>query len=221
MSASGRPASELAERLFALGAEGLVSAIDHLLSRNEWARNRLLMHVGRQVCVGIDLPVPEMLPDAIVIAEIIEGGRLRAVDSAHQEAPAVTMRLRPSMAAMRDLAQSGPAGLGRHLSLDGDILLAAAIGEIVRHLRLDPAEDLSRLTGDLVAHRIDTIAGRFFEALTDSVERVATGSARMLSADSSVLPARSEIQSFDQRLRNLETRIGPIEDQVRRAAAGT
>jgi ubiquinone biosynthesis accessory factor UbiJ len=208
------PAGALAERLFSRGAAGIVAALDHLLASNDWARDRLIMHVGSRVRLGLEVSVPQALPAPVITAEIVDGGRLRMVGESEAVKPAVTMLIRPSLAAVNDLVDGGPAGLGRHLRLEGDVLLAAALGEIARHLRWDPAEDLSRLTGDVIANRIAGAVGSGVSAVADSLRRLAGNTARQFSVEATVLVPRTGLHSLGERLGGLETRLGQIEAQM-------
>ena len=218
MSLDGRPANLLAERAVSLGAAAIVAALDHFLAGHEWARDRLVMHAGRRIRLGLETTLPWGLPDPVITAEITDRARLRVVVESDGAKPAVSLLVRPSFSAVSDFVDGGPAGLSRHLRLEGDVLLAAALGEIATHLRWDVAEDLSRLTGDLLAHRITEVAGTGFRTLGDSLRRLAGNTVRGLTVEAAVVVPQPEFHVLTDRLGGLEARLGSIEERLQSAS---
>ncbi len=192
------------------GAAALIAALDHLLEQNAWARARLAPHAGRRVMIGIDAPALPGLPEPRLIAVISDGGRLEAVRHSDPVAPAVTMLLRPSIDAAFDLARGGPRGLSRHLRIEGDAMLASALGEVAQHLRWDAVEDLSRVTGDIAAERIARVARGGFDALRDIGVTVQAGAARYLSVESHRLVDKGALAIFAAQLDSLERRVAAL-----------
>lgn len=213
----------LAQQIARSGAAALVAALDHLLAQNDWARDRLAMHVGRHVVIGIEgQPLPG-LPEPRLVATIVEGGRLKTADHADAATAAVTMLLRPSLDAAFDFARGGSRGLSRHLRLEGDVMLAAALGEIAQHLRWDAVEDLSRFTGDVLAERIARLAGGAVGALREAGNRLEGNAARYLSVESGQLLDRGALEIFALQLDSIERRIASLEanrDPLQQPALG-
>ncbi|MCM5571857.1 hypothetical protein M6I34_15160 [Burkholderiaceae bacterium FT117] len=201
-------------RLARQGAAALVAALDHLLEQNEWARARLAMHAGRRVLIGVDLPALPGLPEPRILAAIADGGRLQPASGEGSE-PAVTMMLRPSVDAAFDFARGGPRELSRHLRIEGDVMLAAALGELAQHLRWDAAEDLSRVTGDVAAQRIVGAAEGAFGALRDAGDRLQSNLLRYLSVESGQLVDRSALDAFASQLDGLERRLQALSSRGR------
>ena len=75
------------------------------------------------------------------------------------------LRLRVAEASPLALAQTVLAGAKPPVEIQGDVQLAAEIGWLVDNLRWDLEEDLSRLFGDLVAHRIASAGRMLVQAL--------------------------------------------------------
>ena len=136
----------------AVGA--LAAALAHLLRQQGWARDKLRMHAGSVVRLGVDLaaPPPAGLPAPELRLRIDPDGLVEAADPLAQ--PAATLLLRPSARAASDFSRDGVEGLARHLRVEGDVMLAASLGELARHLRWDAEEDLSHVVGDVAAHRL-------------------------------------------------------------------
>ncbi len=198
--------------------------INHVLSQHQWARDKLLMHVGKAVRIGVALDASALvnaafLPPAmserlanslqqapnVVDAQIAEDGTLiplplltpNEVRAGVGGVPAVTMLVKPSFETLKSALNGGAAGLQPHLSIDGDVMLAAALGEIAQSARWDFEDDLSFLVGDKISHRIgqasakidaqvQQIVPKLMPHLTKSLDELG----KVLEKLSSKLPAR-------------------------------
>ena len=159
--------------------------INHVLLQHQWARDKLKMHSTKTVRIGIvgdatelisKLPVPRFVTERLnsylqqapnsVDCQIANDGTLIALplispeEQADLPAPTVTMRIKPSVDTLKSAITAGPSGLQSHLVIDGDVMLAAALGEIAQHARWDFEDDLSFLTGDKIARRVGDVAER-------------------------------------------------------------
>lgn len=116
-----------------------IAAFNHLLNQHPAIRADLALYAGRRI--GI------VLPPLDVQGVITDDGWLAACDGA----PEAILRLKHGVA----LAQvSGRAPDLADVQLEGDSDLAANVGRIVRQLRWDATEDLSRVVGDVAAQRV-------------------------------------------------------------------
>jgi ubiquinone biosynthesis accessory factor UbiJ len=172
--------------------------VNHVLSQHQWARDKLAMHAGKTVRVGVVFdanglersPLPralsgkliEYLKDAptSVDAQIAEDGTLIAlpllspaeVSVGAGGTPAVTMLVKPTVESLKGALSSGASGLQPHLSIEGDVMLAAALGEIAQHARWDFEDDISFLVGDKIARRIGDTATKIDEQAQKIVPKV-------------------------------------------------
>ena len=135
----------IADRIGQGTTKALLAVFNHILSQHQWARDKLGMHVGRSVLVGLDpenlpklpfLPPPEIRAvisaDGFLLEAMIPTGSQDFGSSHILDRPSVEMRIKPSFEAMSTLSKEGPQGLLRHMKIEGDVLLAAALGEIAR-----------------------------------------------------------------------------------------
>lgn len=168
---------------FRWGRDALVAALGHLLAQHPWAADRLRMHAGR--VIQFEWAPPPQWPQGWwapppIRLTVQADGSFGAEDGG--DPPAVRMILRPSIDAAAALWREGAAGLQSHLRIEGDVMLAATVAELAQKLRWDWEEDLSRLVGDLAAHRIGRalrsvpqglgeLASRLSLMLTSAVER--------------------------------------------------
>jgi ubiquinone biosynthesis protein UbiJ len=191
------------------GLRALLAALDHLLAANDAARASLRPYAGRLIRLEAREPTHASSWFSVLLCVSAEGLLEAAPMTA--ASPAVTMTLRPSLDAGFAVLSKGPAGLQPHLRIEGDVLLAAALGELSRTLRWDVEEDLSRLTGDVIAHRIVGLATGAVHALRDFGERAGAGFARQWSVEDPVLVARSELAEHSAMLSSLESRLASLE----------
>lgn len=122
--------------------DALVGApLNHLLRANAWARESLKPFTGKTVCVRC-LPFSASL-------RVIESGEVTPPGAG--ATPDATLTVTPGLL-LRMATQDETAW--RDIAIEGDTALAGAVHHLWRHLRWDAEEDLSRVVGDIVAHRM-------------------------------------------------------------------
>ena len=212
----------VARRLADGGAAALVSALVHLLRQNDWARAKLAMFVGRVVRIGVDAPALPGLPPPQLLARIAEGGLLELVPWPSDGEPevAVDMLLRPSVDAAFALLREGPAALSPHLRIDGEVMLAGALGEIARHLRWDAEEDLSRISGDALARRVGGAVESGRATALDLRSRLESSAIGYLAGDGGQLVASGNLAALRAGLDGLEDRVARLESRARDPGSG-
>ena len=178
-------------------AQTALSALNHVLRQQAWARDRLRAHVGRTVRIVVATPLGPVRADA----RIAEQGTLEVVEI---ESPTVTLSLTPSIDAVFGLLRDGPRGLTGHLKVEGDVMVAAAVGEIAQQLRWDVEEDLSRVFGDRVAHRMGETARQGVRQADDLRGRVETGLRQFLVQEDPQLVGREDLRTLAQAVEGLE-----------------
>ncbi|MDO5102827.1 MAG: hypothetical protein Q4D91_08030 [Lautropia sp.] len=144
-------------------------------------------------------------------ARIGADGTLSAVSG---ESPAATLTVRPSADALFAALKEGPQALGASLRIEGDVMLASALGQLARSLHWDVEEDLSRVVGDVAAHR----AGMGWRAAREQAsvvrERARDALVQHLSHDEGVLVSRAAFDAFTHDLRRLDQQLAQLEARV-------
>lgn len=202
------------------GLRAMLAALNHLLDQDDSARARLAAHVGRVLRIDIQPPSRDTPPAWMarwappVCLRVTEAGRLVEASAADPE-PSVRMTVRASVDTLFDVLGQGASGMQRHLRIEGDVLFAATIGELARSLRWDIEEDLSRVTGDVVAHRMIRTATAQHEALGEALRRAGLSSARYFSVEQGELVALDELRDHAERLSSLESRVSSLERRLR------
>lgn len=206
----------VAQRLQVPALSALLAAVNHLLGQHAWARHKLAMHARKHVRFGLDgslfgLPAPELWalisPDGLLV--------LAGAETAPPE-PALALLLRPSVEAVFAAARDGAQGLSRHLRVEGDVMLAATLGELVQQVRWDPEEDLSRVVGDAAAHRIGQAAGQARVIADDLRRRLERTAVSFLTVEQPQLVSRSMVDGWVAQVSALVARLDAIERRITR-----
>jgi ubiquinone biosynthesis protein UbiJ len=199
---------------------GAVSALNHLLRREAWAREKLAPFAGEVVELR-NPPLP-----ALRIA-VSEGGYTSAADAVSVATLVITAK--PGFLAA---LPKGEDHLMRAVDISGNARLAAEVLALLRYLRWDVEEDLSRVIGDVLAHRVVGTARDFLAWQADAGRRLAENLLEYAVEERRVIVARAEFDSFAaavSRLRDdlarLEQRAEPLlkqraELQLKRAGPG-
>lgn len=186
-----------------------LGVLNHLLDQAPGAHERLRVHAGQRACLALGSAGLSFLID--------EEGRL--VESAG-DGPAVTIRL-PADALLRLPHQGG--GVLREARIDGDAALAETLGQVLKSLRWDVAEDLSRVVGDVAAERIVGAAKDTLARGNDLAMRLAASTAEYVADEAGMLvrpavaaPFAGDIDTLRDDVARLQKRIELLEG--RRAA---
>ena len=191
-------------------AQVALAALNHVLSQQPSLRDGLRAHAGRPVRIIVAGPLGSVHSDARIEAE----GYLHAVSRTQE--PAATLTLTLSVDAVFAGLRGGSEALAPHLAVDGDLMVAAALADVARSVRWDFEEDLSRVTGDVIAHRIGRAVRGFGAALRGFEERSSDAVSRKLTTAGGPLVGRREFGHFESSLQSLADRVARLETDTRR-----
>lgn len=182
-----------------------LSATNHLLSQAGWARQRLLPHAGRTARL-------EFSPVAEVDFSISAEGHL--AEWSREDAPEVCLRF--AAAELPQLLTGGMSGAMRHVRIEGNAEFAEALGFVFRHLRWDAEEDLSRVLGDIAAHRLVAGGRRLAAEGRRSLERAGGSLAEYVTEEAPLLVPRAALPGFAQEVVALRDAVGRLDKRVAR-----
>ena len=182
----------------------VLAALNHVLRMEAWARERLAPFAGEV----IEIQGAPLRPLRVAIAE---GGLLGAPPADAQ--PALVVRLKPEApsAALR-----GEEHLMRAVEVSGNARLADAVMHLVRHLRWDFEEDLSRLFGDVAAHRLARGARALAAWAPEAARRLAESLAVYAADEAKLVVGRDEADAFAADVARLRDAVERLEARVRR-----
>ena len=139
----------------------LVLLLNHVLQQEPQAMDRLRRQQGKRLQLNWG--------SVELVLQPTPAGLL----ALSQQAAAPDLQLRVAEASPLALAQTLLAGAKPPVEIQGDVQLAAEIGWLVDNLRWDVEEDLSRLFGDVLAHRIASAGRMLVQALRGFLQQAA------------------------------------------------
>jgi ubiquinone biosynthesis protein UbiJ len=171
----------LADVLDQIASSAAAAALNHMLSREPWARAVLAPFAGRSARL-------QALPFSVQLAIGADGSF-----SADSGEPAVTVGV--DAAALPRLLLEPKAAL-RNVRLDGDAEFAQALSGVLQKLRPEPEEELSRLVGDAAAVRIVALLRAALAGAREAGGRLAVQAADYLVVENPMLVSRQDMASF-------------------------
>ena len=183
---------------------GAVAGLNHLLSQQAWAAERLRPFAGRRVEVRCP-PFPDL---RLVITEA------GMVERAQGEAPAaLVVKLKPGALPLLLLRDERARG---QIDIEGSAELAGAVDALFRNLAWDYEEDLSKLFGDVVAHRLAE-GGRDLAAWQrDAAQRLAENLAEYWTEEQPLLVRPADAEKLHRDWRALQDEVARLEKRIER-----
>jgi ubiquinone biosynthesis protein UbiJ len=193
-----------------LGAGVVAASINHLLEQQPSARSAFADYHGAVFRIA---PSGQLFDRLAADFTILEDGRL---SPGATEPPRVTLKIELSPNLALDFLRDGSAGAMRRVRIEGDAALATAIAGLARQLRWDVEEDLSRVIGDLAAHRVGETVRSAAAGGRDLMDRAKTTTLQWLIHDDGSLVGRPALESFRDDLRRLRDDVERLAKRVER-----
>ncbi|WP_157314274.1 SCP2 domain-containing protein [Chitinibacter sp. GC72] len=196
----------------ALGQASLSALLNHLLGQAPAAQADLSRLAGRTFAVKLPLLAANVV--------VMPNGLL-----AHSEGlPEASLSLPLQFFTLR---LTDPQAASRQVVLAGDPELASKAGAALGALSWDVAEDLSRLVGDIAAHRIVTSSQQLANApvtmgrrLTETLVEYLRDEDRMLPRKEVVAAFCDEVDTLRNDLARLDKRLARLEADLGRFESG-
>lgn len=178
--------------------EGLIlGALNHLLGQSGWARQKLRGFAGRHA--RFDMP-PWRLAFRIGPEGLFEPTEEAAVD--------VTVSL-PAETPLVALQGIDRAMAEAHVT--GNAEFATALSFVLKNLRWDAEEDLSKLVGDIAAHRIVGASSRMALWQKEAARNLTENLAEYLGEESRQLVPKRELAAFRDEVAELSARVAGLD----------
>src|SRR5688572_20519504 len=185
----------------------LSAALNHLLEAEPRLRVRLAPFAGGV----LELRAAPLPPLQLAVAE---GGRLAPAPSS--ATPSLTVTLAPGALAA---ALGGEEHLLRSVEITGNAQLASEVMFLLRHLRWDAEEDLSRVIGDVAAHRVAGLAREIVALHRETASRIAEGLLEYALEERPMLVSREHLQALAAASARLRDGLERLEKRVERLEA--
>jgi ubiquinone biosynthesis accessory factor UbiJ len=179
--------------------------INHLLRGASWARDALKPFAGRTARI-------ETLPFAFALT-VVENGEITAAAGAP---PDVTLRATPGLL-LRLAARDENAW--REIDMAGDPDFASAIHHVARNLRWDVEEDLSRVFGDIAAHRMAETGKAIRRWGEQAADNTARSFAEYWTEEQPLIAARRDLDEFGRAVDQLRDDTARLEKRLEQIAS--
>ncbi len=196
---AAQPALETASGAFA-------AAVNYLLVREPWARERLKPYAGK--CAKLSCP-------PIALALVVQADGLFAATS-DAEAGCFDVTIAVPFDAAPAFLQGGHGAVMKHVRIEGDAEFATTLAKLAEHLRWDPEEDLARVIGDAPAHRVGLIACSIHEQAQRTGRNLLDSVAEFLLDERPQLVRKSALAVFDAELSKARDALARVEKRIER-----
>lgn len=183
-------------------------AVNHVLRSRPLALERLRPHAGRTVDFRVG-------PLAFALTVQSTGEVVAAVPGASRD---LVVRISPFLAPR---LAAGEEAAFREIEMQGDAELAQEVSFLARNLGWDFEEDLSKVVGDIAAHRIAATARGIARWSREAALRTAQGAAEYWTEESPLIASRVKVESFSREVSELRDAIDRLEKRVERAEGGS
>jgi ubiquinone biosynthesis protein UbiJ len=184
----------------------LLLPVNHVLSQAPWARERLRAFAGRCAVIKV-FPLSQRV---LVTSEGF-------MEAASVECTAdVSIGLTPPLLA-RFLA--GDEDAQREAAIEGDTAFAQEIAYLAKHLRWDYEEDLSRIVGDVAAHRVGETARGLAAWQAEAGRNLAENFRDYWTQEKPLIAARGAVETFNRAVDELRDAVERLDKRIERLVA--
>jgi ubiquinone biosynthesis protein UbiJ len=167
----------------------LASAINGWLGLDPAARSRLSTLDGR--IIALHLRIPEL-----TFMLRVEDGRIAVVHGEDLQPDTVLHGTPLGMLQLGLGSDSAGTLFSGDVEISGDVETGQAFKAILDEIEIDWEEQLSHVTGDVIAHQLGNLARKTGEWLRHGRETLQADVGEYLQEESRVLPSRIEIENF-------------------------
>lgn len=175
--------------------------INHLLRGASWAREDLRRFSGRTARF-------ETAPFALSLT-VLDSGEVEL--AAAGAVPAVTIKLTPGLM-LRLAAREETAW--REIEVSGDTDFAAVINYVARNLRWDVEEDLSRIFGDITAHRMAETGRTFQRWGKQALDNTGRSFAEYWTEEQPLIAGARDLEAFNRAVDELRDDVARLEKRI-------
>jgi len=184
-----------------------VRALNGLLSREDWARERLSRHAGKTVRFSLGGFDAGLAINSEGYADLADAAVV----------PDVTLTVDPAkLNPLGMLPGQTRPDVVEATHIEGDAALARVVADLAENLRWDPEDDLSRLVGDIPATRLIAGARAVREGARSAVSSVSRNVSEYLAEERGVLVGTPLLAQWQQDLTDLQQQH---DDVARKTAA--
>ena len=180
------------------------AAFNRLLRDAEWARTQLVPFAGCIIRFDVS---------PLTAAFAIEGDGRLAAASLESEADALVQMSGPTLARLVWLRDESAR---QDVRVTGDTALASALTGVLSAMHWDVEEDLSRVIGDVAAHRMAQAGSAFLSWQSRTATNLAQSLAEYWTEERLVIASRESVREFVQAVDVLRDDTERLEKRIER-----
>jgi ubiquinone biosynthesis protein UbiJ len=182
-------------------------ALNHLLRDAEWARAQLIPFTGRIVRFDVA---------PLAVAFVIESDGRLAAAPLESEAAALVQASGPTLVRLVWLRDESAR---QDVRVTGDTALASALTGVLSAMHWDVEEDLSRVIGDVAAHRVAQAGSSFLAWQGRTATNLAQSLAEYWTEERPVIAGSEAVREFVQAVDVLRDDTERLEKRVERLSS--
>jgi ubiquinone biosynthesis protein UbiJ len=191
---------------FDLPKSTVVSAINHVLSHEQWALRELQKHQGK--VVQLSLPLGSLQVQ-------IQADSLLVLLNPWAQKPDLTIELSTqSLSVLHSANGSLKERAIKAVKISGDAELAQLIAKLANQLRWEYEEDLSKIIGDAPAHFVTTQAKRFASLTQQAIADLQQNVIEYLSEEKKILLHQRDFESHKIEVQKLRDAIERLDKRI-------
>ena len=183
----------------------LTRFLQHLTNQNNWSRPHLQLFAGKVVQFDFTLIKINLL--------ILEDGSLAI--AGETAVPEANIHVPPSLA-LRLLANDENAKM--QIKINGDTHLATEISKVLQNMRWDMEEDLSKLTGDIAAHKIGEITRKTLSEAKKQSINLAEMLSEYWQEEEPLLAKKRYAEQFNTQVDTIKSDVARFEKKLNKLA---
>jgi ubiquinone biosynthesis protein UbiJ len=179
----------------------LSSAVNHVLKSAPLAMERLRKHAGCTAAFHVG-------PFTVALTVQTTGQVTAAVPGASRDLEVrISPFLLPRLAAREEAAF-------REIEMEGDMELAQEVSYLARNLTWDAEEDLSKVVGDVAAHRIFSGAREMAKWGREAALRTAQSASEYWTEEAPLIASRVKVEDFVHGVERLRDDLERLEKRI-------
>ena len=166
--------------------------VNHLLSKEPWAVERLRPHANKLACVDLEF--------VSLRVRVTADGQLQAADGASsstEEAANVTLRIKP---ADLPLIAQEPKRAVAYVKIEGDADFANTLSSLSQDLRWEVEDDLAKIIGDAAAVRVVDLGRMAASHMQRTHQSLQASFAEYFLEENPTLVRPSAVQAFSDQV---------------------
>lgn len=107
--------------------------------------------------------------------------------------------------------------IGSGITINGEVELAEALKNLLSHLDIDWEEQLSRLTGDVMAHHLANAGRKIFSSLNDTKKSLSANVSEYLIEEKNIIVSKAELELFYDEVDTLNLSIERLHAKLKKS----